>query len=88
MRKLSNTVASKEYVPGNYFTFEKFFTWEKFTLIFFCLTSILNAKSKCILVFITATVFLMAKGCSKIIIKMHLLELLQFCEVFAFVVYL
>ena len=34
MRKLSNTVASKEYVPGNYSTFEKFFTWEKLYLDF------------------------------------------------------
>ena len=57
-----------------------------FTLIFFPLTSILNTKAKCVLVVITETGFLMAKGCSKIFIKMHLLELLQFYEVFTFVV--
>ena len=57
-----------------------------FTLIFFSLTSILNTKAKCVLVVITETGFLMAKGCSKIFIKMHLLELLQFYEVFTFVV--
>ena len=57
-----------------------------FTLIFFPLTSILNTKAKCVVVAITANGLLMAKGCSKIIIKMHLLELLQFYEVFTFVV--
>ena len=50
------------------------------------MTSILKSKAKCVLVVITATGFLMAKGCSKIIIKRHLLELLQFSEVFSFVV--
>ena len=72
MRKLSNTAATKEYVPntlGN-------------LLIFFCLTSILNTKTKCVLVAITTTGFLIAKGCSKIIIKMYLLELLQFVKFF------
>ena len=57
-----------------------------FTLVFFCLTSILNTKAKCALVVLIETVFLVAKGCSKIIIKMHLLELLQFYEVFTFAV--
>ena len=50
------------------------------------MTSILKSKAKCVLVVITATGFLMAKGCSKIIIKMHLLELLQFYDVFTFAV--
>ena len=58
-----------------------------FTLIFLCLTSIVNIKTKYALFVITATVFfLMSKGCSKIIIKMRHLELLHFSEVFTFVV--
>ena len=57
-----------------------------FTLIFLCLTSILNTKTKYVLFVMTATGFLMPKGCSKMIIKMHHLELLHFFEVFTFVV--
>ena len=37
MRKLSNTVATKEYVPntlGNCFTFNNFFAWEHFYIDF------------------------------------------------------
>ena len=37
MKLLSNTVATKEYVPntlGNYFTFNNFFTWEHFYIDF------------------------------------------------------
>ena len=59
---------------------------DTFTLTLSCLTSILNTKATCLLVVIAATGFLMAKDCSKINIKMHLPELLKFCEVFTFVV--
>ena len=37
MRKLSNTVASKEYVPntlGKCFTYDNFFAWEHFYIDF------------------------------------------------------
>ena len=37
MRKLSNTVATKEYAPntlGNCFTFENLFAWERFYIYF------------------------------------------------------
>ena len=58
-----------------------------FTLNFLCLTSILNTKAKYALFVITATVFfLMSKGCSKTVIKMHQLDLSYFCEVFPFFV--
>ena len=56
-----------------------------FTLAFFCLTSIWNTKAKHVLVAIAATGFSMAKMYLKIIIKMHLIELLQFFEFFTFV---
>ena len=65
MRKLSSTVAIKDYVAntlGNSFAFDNFFAWEHFNIIFICLTSILNTKAQCVLVVITATGFLMAKG--------------------------
>ena len=40
MRNLSNTVATKEYVPntrGNCFTFDNFFAWEYFYIDFLLL---------------------------------------------------
>ena len=59
MRKLSNTVATKEYAPntlGSRFTFENFsLLGNVFTFIFFCLTIILNTKAECVLVVMTAT---------------------------------
>ena len=64
MRKLSNTVATKEYAPntlGNCFTFNNFFAWKSFTLILLCLTSILNTKGKYVLFVMTATGFFNVK---------------------------
>ena len=91
MRKLSNTVATKEYVPntlGNSFTFNNLFASKHFSLIFVTLTSISNTKVKCVLFLMTATGCFNVKDCSKTIMKMHLLELLHFCEIFTFVVIL
>ena len=58
MRKLSNTAATKEYVPntlGNSFTFNNLFASKHFSLIFVSLTSILNTKVKCVLFAVTST---------------------------------
>ena len=58
MRKLSNAVATKEYVPntlGNCFTFNNFFAWEQFYIDFPLFFSILNTKSKYVLFAMTAT---------------------------------
>ena len=87
LRKWSNTLTAKEYVPNTLETVILPTTSLPvyiFTLIFFNLRSILNTKAKCVLLVMTATGALMLKGCSKIIIKIHLLELLHFCEVFNF----
>ena len=88
MRKLPNTLAAKEYVPntlGNVILLTTSLFSNIFRLIFVYLASTLKTKAKCILFVMTATVFfLISKGCSKIIIKMYLLELSHFCEVFNF----
>ena len=72
-----------------HFTFNSFFTWEHFYIEFslkhqdHCTICVLCTM--CYLWWLQL-VFLMSKGCSKIIIKMHHLELLHFSEVFTFVV--
>ena len=69
MRTLSNTVATKEYVPntlGNCFTFNNSLLGNIFTLIFLSLTSILNTKVKYVLFVMTATGFFNVKRLFKI----------------------
>ena len=64
MRTLSNTVATKEFVPntlGKCFTFNNSLLGNIFTLIFLCLTSILNIKTKYALFVMTATGFFNVK---------------------------
>ena len=68
MRKLSNAVATKEYVPntlGNCFTFNNFFAWEQFYTDFPLFFSILNTKGKYVLFVMTATGFLNVKSLFK-----------------------
>ena len=64
MRTLSNTVATKEFVPntlGKCFTFNNSLLGNIFTFIFLCLTSILNTKIKYVLFVMTAIVFFNVK---------------------------
>ena len=90
MRKLSNMEATKEYVPntlGNSFTFNNFFASEHFYIDFPLFNKHFKHQNQvCTICDDCSWFFLMSKGCSKIIIKMHHLELLHFCEVFTFVV--
>ena len=89
MRELSNTVATKEYVRntlGNRFTFNNFFAWENFYIDFPLFNKPLKHQGQVCTFVMTATCFFISKCCSKIIIKMHHLELSHFCEVFTFVV--
>ena len=64
MRKLSNTIATKEYVPntpGNCFTFNDFFPWKNFYIDFPLFNKHFKHQGKNVLFMMTATGFVNVK---------------------------